>query len=115
LAQTEPEGHERSESKPGAKRKRDSAQPQEKAQPSRDERSARSTSPTGRSLNECKPGAKRKRDSAQPQKKAQQVKDERSECKPDRAQQVKDEEHCNVDGFEPMDRMGTTNSSGCEL
>src|SRR5437016_3950534 len=49
----------RSECKPDAKRKRDSAQPQERAQPSRHERS------------ECKPDAKRKRDSAQPQERAQ--------------------------------------------
>src|SRR5437870_2003316 len=54
---------ERSECKPDAKRKRDSAQPQDRAQPVRDERS------------ECKPDAKRKRDSAQPQERAQPLRD----------------------------------------
>ena len=50
---------ERSECKPDAERKRDSAQPEDRAQPSSDERS------------ECKPAAERKRDSAQPEGRAQ--------------------------------------------
>src|SRR5215831_10648620 len=53
------ESDERSECKPDAERKRDSAQPEDRAQPSSDERS------------ECKPDAKRKRDSAQPEDRAQ--------------------------------------------
>src|SRR6266705_3203776 len=66
-----PTGRSLDKCKPDAKRKRDSAQPQEKAQQSRDDRSARITRPTGRSFKECKPDAKRKRDSAQPQERAQ--------------------------------------------